>query len=87
MNHAGGAAEHFSFGRMVARALGAAALVLVVAVPLVWWLARTVEMVALGVAIGAIVVMLIVMAVVVRRELRHVQHEIDHLKSRRHPES
>ena len=65
---------------MVARSLGAAALVLVIAVPLVWWLARTVEMVALIVAIAAVVVMVIVMAVVVRRELRHVQHEIDHLK-------
>lgn len=80
-----GAADDFSFGRMVARALGAAALVLIVAVPLIWWAAQSMEMLALGVAIGAIVVMLVVMALVGRRELRHVQAEIDHLKDPREP--
>ncbi|MFT3662089.1 MAG: hypothetical protein QM809_12000 [Gordonia sp. (in: high G+C Gram-positive bacteria)] len=73
--------EEFSFGRMVARALGAAVLVLILTIPLVWWLARTAATAALGVATGAVVVMLIVMALVARYELRGIQREIDDLKN------
>ena len=80
---AGSAADEFSFGRMVARSLGAAALVLILAVPLIWWLAQTMETLALVIAIAAIVIMVLVMAVVGRRELRHVQAEIDDLKAPR----
>ncbi|MFZ2512518.1 MAG: hypothetical protein WAW85_15675 [Gordonia sp. (in: high G+C Gram-positive bacteria)] len=73
------AAENFSFGRLIARALGAAAAVLLAAVPIVWLLAAEHPSAALGVAIGAVVLMLVAMAVVARRELRHVQYEIDRL--------
>lgn len=74
-------ADDFSFGRMVARSLGAAALVLVLAIPLVWWLAQTAPTLALIAAIAAVLVMVVVMAVVARRELRPVQREIDALKA------
>lgn len=77
----GRAADEFSFGRMVARSLGAAALVLLLAVPLIWWLAQTMETLALVIAIVAVLLMVLVMALVGRRELRHVQAEIDHLKA------
>lgn len=73
----------FSLGRMVAKSLGAAVAVLVVAVPIIWWAARSHQGLALGIAIGAIVVMLAVMALVARYELRHVQAEIDRLKAGR----
>lgn len=81
----GPAAGHdFSFGRMAAKALGAATLVLVVATPLVWWLSSAEhELIALAVALGAIVVMIGVIALMTRRELRHVQRRIDELKARR----
>ncbi len=74
-------ADEFSFGRMVARSLGAAVLVLIVAVPIIWWLAKAMATLALVIAVGAVVVMLIVMALVARHELRHVQREIDELKN------
>ncbi|GAA3964283.1 hypothetical protein [Gordonia caeni] len=79
------AADEFSFGRMVARSLGAAALVLILAIPVIWWLAQTMEMLALVIAIAAVLVMVVVMALVGRRELRHVQAEIDHLKHDENP--
>lgn len=76
----GAGADNFSFGRLVARALGAAAAVLLLAVPLVWWLATTHEVAALVVAIVAVVLMIAVMALIARRELRDVQGEIDRIK-------
>ena len=73
------AADTFSFGRLIARALAAAAAVLLLAVPIVWLLATEHPTAALIVAVGAVILMLTVMAVVARRELRHVQYEIDRL--------
>ncbi|MEZ5211160.1 MULTISPECIES: hypothetical protein [unclassified Gordonia (in: high G+C Gram-positive bacteria)] len=77
------AADEFSFGRMVARSLGAAALVLLIAIPIVWWISTMTVTVALAVAIAAVVLMVVVLAVVARRELRGVQREIDELRARR----
>ncbi len=77
------AGPDFSFGKMAAKALGAAALVLAIATPLVWWLTSAEhEMIALGVALGAIAAMIVVLALTVRRELRDVQRRIDELKAR-----
>lgn len=72
-------AENFSFGRLIARSLAAASAVLLLAVPIVWLLVSRHQTAALIVAVCAVALMLVVMAVVARRELRHVQYEIDRL--------
>ncbi|GAC55930.1 hypothetical protein GOHSU_02_00730 [Gordonia hirsuta DSM 44140 = NBRC 16056] len=77
------AADNFSFGRLIARSLGAAVLVLAVAVPFIWWTAQEHTTVALGIAVGALLVMIVVMVLVARHELRHVQAEIDRLKDKK----
>ena len=73
----------FSFGRLAAKALGAAGLVLLVAAPIAMIVARWSVTAALAVAIGAIVAMVAVIALVTRRELRPIQAQIDEAKAAR----
>jgi Flp pilus assembly protein TadB len=61
------AARQFSFARLALFALGAGAVVLVVSVPIVIWLAHVAPLVALIVAFLALVLAVAVMGIVANR--------------------
>jgi multisubunit Na+/H+ antiporter MnhG subunit len=61
------AARQFSFARLALFALGAGAVVLVVSVPIVIWLAQTAPLVALIVALLALILAVAVMGIVANR--------------------
>ena len=76
------AADDFSFGRMVAYALGAATAVIIIAVVIIMIVGQSSPTAALIIAMIAVVAIIGVIALVSRRMLAGVQREIDDRRAR-----
>ena len=76
------AIDEFSFGRMVAYALGAATAVIIVAVVIIMIVGQSSATAALIVAAVAVVAIIGVIALISRRMLAGVQTEIDQRRAR-----